>query len=189
MANSTHAAVTADLVLRNGPIWCGKAEGTVEALAVWQGKVLAAGRDADIAPLIGKATRVIDLKGRLATPRMNDSTCTCCRSGSTWTGSMPGRLLLRHAMHCSRRLRARQGDEAWRLGAGAGYDHTKLDTGAHPTRDELDRAVPDHPVMVVRACGHVSVFNSRALALVASMNPRRRRRAGSSRRRMAAQPA
>jgi predicted amidohydrolase YtcJ len=35
-------SVQADIVLRNGPIWCGREEGTVEALALWQGRVLAA---------------------------------------------------------------------------------------------------------------------------------------------------
>jgi predicted amidohydrolase YtcJ len=166
MANSTHAAVTADLVLRNGPIWCGKAEGTVEALAVWQGKVLAAGRDADIAPLIGKATRVIDLKGRLATPGLNDSHLHLLPLGLNmdWVDARPAVAPTRDALLAALAARAKvtkPGD--WVLARG--YDHTKLDTGAHPTRDELDRAVPDHPVMVVRACGHVSVFNSRALAL------------------------
>src|SRR5690606_32757765 len=46
-----------------------------------------------------------------------------------------------------------------------GYDQVKLDTGRHPTREDLDRAAPDHPVYLTRACGHVSIANSRALAL------------------------
>ncbi len=69
----TSFPVTADIVLRNGPIWCGRSEGVVEALALWQGRVLAAGRESEIAPLIGRTTRVIDLAGRLATPGLNDS--------------------------------------------------------------------------------------------------------------------
>ena len=66
-------AIQADIVLRNGPIWCGREEGVVEALAIFRDKVLAAGSDAEIKPLIGPKTRVIDLKGRLATPGLNDS--------------------------------------------------------------------------------------------------------------------
>ncbi|WP_439604288.1 amidohydrolase, partial [Shinella sp.] len=46
-----------------------------------------------------------------------------------------------------------------------GYDQVKLDTGRHPTREDLDRAAPDHPVYLTRACGHVSIANSRALEL------------------------
>jgi predicted amidohydrolase YtcJ len=46
-----------------------------------------------------------------------------------------------------------------------GYDQVKLDTGVHPTRADLDRAAPDHPVLVTRACGHVAIANSKALDL------------------------
>jgi predicted amidohydrolase YtcJ len=46
-----------------------------------------------------------------------------------------------------------------------GYDQFKLDVGRHPTREDLDSVAPDHPVLVVRACGHITICNSRALAL------------------------
>src|SRR3972149_8816285 len=35
----------------------------------------------------------------------------------------------------------------------------------HPTRQDLDEAVPAHPPVVKRVCGHMSVANSRALAI------------------------
>jgi len=34
-------ALCADTILFNGTIWCGYEAGTVEALAIWQGRVLA----------------------------------------------------------------------------------------------------------------------------------------------------
>lgn len=46
-----------------------------------------------------------------------------------------------------------------------GYDHFELDVKRHPHRTELDRAAPDNPVYIVRACGHLSVANSLALKL------------------------
>ncbi len=46
-----------------------------------------------------------------------------------------------------------------------GYDQTKLDVGRHPYREELDRAAPNNPVMLVRTCGHVAICNSQALKL------------------------
>ncbi|MFN4212146.1 MAG: amidohydrolase family protein, partial [Devosia sp.] len=84
-------SVQADIVLRNGPIWCGYEEGTVEALALWQGRVLATGSEAEIAGLIGAATRVIDLKGRLATPGLNDSHLHLISLGLTmdWVDAKP----------------------------------------------------------------------------------------------------
>ena len=64
-----NAAPTADLVLRNGAIWCGRNDGMAESVAVWQGRVLATGSDDAIAPLIGPSTRVIDLRRKVRDPR------------------------------------------------------------------------------------------------------------------------
>jgi predicted amidohydrolase YtcJ len=48
---------------------------------------------------------------------------------------------------------------------GWGYDHSKLAENRHPTRADLDEAVPNHPVMLTRACAHISVHNSKSLEL------------------------
>ena len=63
----------ADIVLKNGPIWCGRNEGITEAVAIWQGRILATGRESDIQAFVGPSTRIVDLDGRLATPGLNDS--------------------------------------------------------------------------------------------------------------------
>lgn len=159
-------SVQADIVLRNGPIWCGRTEGVVEALAIWQDKVLAAGRDSDIAGLIGPKTRVIDLKGRLATPGLNDSHLHLISLGLTmdWVDSRPEAAPTLEALLsgiAARAAKSKPGE--WILSRG--YDQTKLDVGRHPYREELDRAAPNNPVMVVRTCGHVAICNSRALEL------------------------
>lgn len=44
----------------------------------------------------------------------------------------------------------------------AGYDHSAL--GLHPTRHDLDEAVPDRPAIVMHFSHHQCVANSRALA-------------------------
>lgn len=156
----------ADIVLRNGPIWCGYEEGTVEALAIWQGRVLAAGRDAEIAPLVGPATRVIDLQGRLATPGLNDSHLHLISLGLTmdWVDSKPAVAPTLESLLdalSARAAKAKPGE--WIMSRG--YDQTKLDVGRHPYREELDRASPNNPVVLVRACGHIWICNSQALAL------------------------
>lgn len=159
-------AIQADIVLRNGPIWCGREEGVVEALAIWQDKVLAGGSDAEIKPLIGPKTRVIDLKGRLATPGLNDSHLHLVSLGMTmgWVDSKPEAAPTLEALLdaiAARAATAKPGE--WVLSRG--YDQTKLDTGRHPYREELDRAAPNNPVMLVRTCGHIAICNSEALRL------------------------
>ncbi|WP_349828088.1 amidohydrolase [Brevibacterium litoralis] len=46
---------------------------------------------------------------------------------------------------------------------GRGWDETALPEGRYPTRDDLDAAAPDHPVVLTRTCGHMYACNSLAL--------------------------
>src|SRR5262245_47985218 len=64
---------TADLVLRGGRVWAGKGLPAATAIAVKDGRVLAVGADVDVSPLVGPATRVVDLRGRLVVPGFNDA--------------------------------------------------------------------------------------------------------------------
>jgi predicted amidohydrolase YtcJ len=156
----------ADTVLRNGPIWCGRHDGIVEAVALWQDRILATGRDAEIASLIGPSTHVIDLQGRLATPGLNDSHLHLVALGlmMDWVDARPATAPTLEALLSGIKARAAQTSPGeWILARG--YDQTKLDVKRHPLREELDQVAPDHPVILVRTCGHISICNSRALAL------------------------
>ncbi|MEO1089364.1 MAG: amidohydrolase [Pseudomonadota bacterium] len=157
---------TADLVLRGGKIWCGLEEGVAQALAVFGGKVLATGDDADIAPLVGPRTRVVDLDGRLATPGLYDVHLHLLPLGLAMAevDLRPKVAPTLAAMLEAVRARAAAMPRgSWVLGRG--YDHFKLDVGRHPTRLELDSAAPDHPVLVTRTDGHLAIANSAALRL------------------------
>jgi predicted amidohydrolase YtcJ len=44
------------------------------------------------------------------------------------------------------------------------FDDESLREHRLPTREDLDRAVPDRPAVIYRYCGHVAVANSKALA-------------------------
>ena len=46
---------------------------------------------------------------------------------------------------------------------GQGYDHNHLTEHAHPTKELLDKAAPNNPVVIQHASGHMGVFNSAAL--------------------------
>jgi hypothetical protein len=158
--------VAADIVLTNGPVWCGRREGVAEAVALWQDRVLAVGRRSEIEGLIGRRTRVIDLAGRLATPGLNDSHLHLISLGVVmdWVDAKPAAAPTLQALLAAIGARAKQAKPGeWILARG--YDQTKLDVGRHPDRSELDSAAPDNPVMLVRTCGHISICNSRALAL------------------------
>ncbi|CQR45889.1 N-substituted formamide deformylase precursor [Paraliobacillus sp. PM-2] len=49
---------------------------------------------------------------------------------------------------------------------GYGYDDTLLSEKRHPTRFDLDKVSPNHPVFITHISGHLAVVNSKALELV-----------------------
>ncbi|MBB4092133.1 hypothetical protein GGQ79_000606 [Ochrobactrum pecoris] len=156
----------ADTIVYNGTIWCGYEEGTVEALAIWQGKVLATGTKDQVWSLKGDNTHLVDLKGRFATPGLNDAHLHLISVGLTlkWIDATPQAApTLQSLLDAIRDAAASTPPGAWIRARG--YDQTKLDVGRHPHKSELDAVAPNHPVMLVRACGHVSIFNSKAFEL------------------------
>ena len=165
--NGTSAAIVqADTVLLGGEVWCGLGLELAQAVALWGGRVLATGSDDDISPLIGPDTRVIDLAGRFVTPGLNDAHMHLIPYGTAMAevdlrpAAAPTLAALLDAVR-ARAATLPKGE--WVIGRG--YDHFKLDTGRHPYREELDQAVPDHPVYIVRTDGHLAVANSLALEL------------------------
>lgn len=66
----------------------------------------------------------------------------------------PGALAAAVAAHTARHPR-----KSWVVGVG--WDQS--DWGRYPTRQDLDAAVPDRPVVLYRACWHIVVANSCAL--------------------------
>ncbi len=157
--------VTADIILRNGAVWRGRRDGVADAIALWQGRVLATGSNDEIDALRGPQTEVIDLAGRLATPGLNDSHLHLISLGllSNWIDATPKAAPTLDHLLASIAARAQSVPKGeWVLARG--YDQTKLDVKRHPFREELDAVAPDHPVMLVRTCGHVAVCNSKGLA-------------------------
>ncbi len=47
---------------------------------------------------------------------------------------------------------------------GRGYDETSLAENRHPTREDLDRAAPFHPVRLIHRSGHAHALNSLGLS-------------------------
>lgn len=155
----------ADTILTGGRIFCGLREGFAEALAIRDGRVLHAGTAAEVTGLKGAGTRTIDLGGRLAIPGLNDAHMHLIPLGLGMqeiglradTGATGVGVILERIAAAART----RPPGTWIVGGG--YDHNELAERRHPTAQELDRVVPDHPVYIKRTCGHVAVANTRAL--------------------------
>src|SRR5699024_10656592 len=53
---------------------------------------------------------------------------------------------------------------------GWGWDDSKLEDKRNPTRWDLDKVAPNHPVILKRTCGHMAVVNSKALKISGIIN-------------------
>jgi predicted amidohydrolase YtcJ len=136
------------------------------AVAIRFGRVAAVGTDADALSWRGADVEVVDLRGRSIAPGLNDAHCHPIWVGLGLTSvncaSPPNRSVADIVGRVAERARATPVGE-WVLGRG--YDQARLVDQRHPTRQDLDAVSPNNPVLVVRACGHIAVANSRALAL------------------------
>lgn len=162
---------SADLVLRGGRVvTINDAQPETEALAIKGATILAIGTDEQIQNLIGPATRVIDLEGRLVIP-----------------GFIEGHghfLSLGNAMTVLDLTRARSWNEivaivgeavaeappgAWILGRG--WHQEKWDSPPEPAVEgspvhySLSVVSPDNPVLLGHASGHAAFANQRALEI------------------------
>jgi predicted amidohydrolase YtcJ len=159
---SEAASAAADLVLTGGDVytvdaarrWC-------EAIAIRGGRILAVGSSADVRPLIGPATEVYDLHGRMVVPGFQDAHIHPPPSGLEM---LRCDLSAAHSSEEYRRIigeYARSHPEApWILGSGWSMDSFP---GGTPTREALDDLVSDRPVMLMNRDGHGAWVNSRAL--------------------------
>jgi len=169
----------ADLVLTGGKILTlDPRSRTVQALAVRGDRLAALGRDDEIAHLIGPDTRRIDLRGRLAVPGLFDGHAHMDREGLKlrWP-SLAGARSIDDILQIVDGLVRRAAPGEWIVTMPIGepplYEGVP-DTLAEkrwPTRHDLDRVAPDHPVYIRAIWGHwrntlplVSIANTRALA-------------------------
>jgi predicted amidohydrolase YtcJ len=156
----------ADTILTGGKVFIGADEGLAEALALWKGKVLATGPAAEIDALRGPETRVIDLRGRMATPGLFEAHLHLLPLGLMMADVDVRPRFARTLDDLLKAIKAKADSlkpGEWVLARG--YDQFELDVKRHPDRSELDAAAPNNPVYLVRACGHISIVNSRALEL------------------------
>src|SRR2546430_12482125 len=83
-------SIGADLILTNGRIaTLDRQRPSASSVAVKEGRFLAVGSDADVMGHRSQTTRVIDLRGRVVIPGLNDSHLHVIRGGLTYMMELP----------------------------------------------------------------------------------------------------
>ena len=133
------------------------------AVAVSQGQIVAVGTDGDVGELIGSATEVVDLAGRLLVPGFQDAhvhppssglEMLRCNLSEAYDAREYERIVSEYA--------SANPEEPWVVGGGWSMD---IFPGGNPPKDVLDRVVPDRPVFLMSRDGHSAWVNSRALEI------------------------
>lgn len=173
---ATHGRDAPELILAHGTILTvDPADSVAQAIAVRDGKVLKLGSDAEILALAGPHTRVIDLRGRTATPGLIDSHAHVADGGTGLVTSIDLSDTNSIAAIVQRvRARAAQAKPGEWI-QGQGWDEAKLNEHRYVTAADLDAAAPNNPVWLEQTTGHYGVANSYALRLAkvsaATANP------------------
>jgi predicted amidohydrolase YtcJ len=151
---------TADLVLFNGKIvTVDDAFSIRQAIAIKDGRILAVGGN-ELRNQYS-AARTIDLRGRMVMPGFHDT--------HIHLGGHSRRYIDLNDTTSLKQLKEQVSAKAKELGpnewiTGGGWDEYHFTDGEKkPLRGDLDAAAPNNPVVLVRAGGHSSVGNSKAL--------------------------
>jgi predicted amidohydrolase YtcJ len=163
----TTSHTTPDLVLRNARFTTlDRAKPIASAVAIREGKFVAVGDDAEVVPLAGATTRVIDLKGRLVLPGLIDNHTHVVRGGLNFNMELrwDGVRSLADAMNMLRRQVAVTPPPQWVRVVG-GFTEQQFVEKRLPTIEELNAVAPDTPVFILHLYDR-ALLNAAALRVV-----------------------
>ncbi len=131
------------------------------AVAIARGRFLAVGSDEAVQKLATSTTVKLDLGGKTIVPGFIDAHTHPAEAGLLHLRQVD--CDLRSIGEIQRAIRERAAKTApgeWVLGFK--YDDTKTSDGRALTRQDLDAAAPEHPVLISHRGGHTAYVNARA---------------------------
>ncbi|MFJ3583439.1 amidohydrolase [Streptomyces sp. NPDC090127] len=153
----------ADLVFTHGPVHTGDPARTrAGSLAVTGERITAVGHD-DVRELIGPATEVVDLRGKVLLAGFQDAHIHPVFGGTELAEcDLTGTVGVADYLARIRAFADAHPDRPWITGGGWSMESFE---GGLPTRLLLDSVVPDRPVYLVNRDHHGAWVNTRALEL------------------------
>jgi predicted amidohydrolase YtcJ len=131
-----------------------------EAVAIRDGRFVAVGTSAEVRALAGPATRQVDLHGQTVVPGLADNHFHSIGGGP---GVDLSRARTIDEVLAAIRARAATTPAGQVIVTNSDWHEGQLKEQRLPYRSDLDRAAPDHPLVVVRG-GHEYILNSEALS-------------------------
>ena len=162
----TEARMTPDSILHNAKIATNGVPPFVEAVAMTDGKISAAGTDDEILRRRGPGTAVIDANGRTVIPGLNDSHMHPIRGGLNYNLELrwDGVPSLADALRMLKAQAVLTPPPQWVRVVG-GWTEFQFAERRMPTLDEINAAAPDTPVFVLHLYDR-AMLNGAALRAV-----------------------
>jgi predicted amidohydrolase YtcJ len=152
-----------ELILYNANVWTvNPRQPRAEALAISGGRFLAIGSNHEVLNLASGKAQKIDLAGNTVLPGFVDAHSHPAEAGLDHLRKVDCYLRsIAEIMAALRKRAAQTPPGQWVLGFK--YDDTKTSDNRPLTLQDLDSAIPDHPVLVEHRGGHTAWLNSLAL--------------------------
>src|SRR5713101_8142230 len=161
------ASAPADVILHHGKVTTlDRSNPTATAVAIRDGRFVRVGAGADVLPLAGSATKVIDLKGRRVLPGLIDNHLHIIRGGLSFNMELrwDGVRSLADAMEMLKRQVAVTPPPQWVRVVG-GFTEHQFTEKRLPTLQELNAIAPDTPVFLLHLYDR-ALLNAAALRTV-----------------------
>lgn len=155
----------ADLALKGGAIYTmDGARSWAQAVAIRDGRIAFVGLDKDLEAHVGPDTRVVDLKGRMVIPGLQDAHIHPISAGiEANTCDLNGLETVDQYVAKIKEYAETHPNEPWITGGG--WLMSAFGPGGIASRELIDAAVPDRPVVIASADGHTVWVNSKAMEL------------------------
>ncbi|MHA1596868.1 MAG: amidohydrolase [Candidatus Asgardarchaeia archaeon] len=146
------------LLIRNGKVYTLNGDDYLtDSILVFDGKVVALGRDADY--LKPHGVKVLDIKGRVILPAFIDSHTHFSEMGmNVGNLDLSNFKSIKDIVALIKEVADKRPEGEWIIGYN--WDESRLSEGRYINRSDIESATDIHPVILTRIDGHMAVINS-----------------------------
>ena len=162
-----------DIAFKNGVvITINEKDEIAEAVGIKGNKIVFVGSNLDLEKIINSETKVIDLAGKTLMPGFIDTHYHPILKGlfgndensAIINTSIENCKSIDDILNLVKKAVKTRKPGAWI--SMMGYDQNNILEKRHITLKELDQAAPNNPVQCMRTCGHICIYNSKALQFI-----------------------
>eukprot|EP01112_Ceratiomyxa_fruticulosa_P000026 TRINITY_DN0_c4_g1_i3.p1 TRINITY_DN0_c4_g1~~TRINITY_DN0_c4_g1_i3.p1 ORF type:complete len:578 (-),score=93.56 TRINITY_DN0_c4_g1_i3:100-1764(-) len=114
----------------------------------------------------GEWGKIVDLNGSFALPGLHDSHIHLFYTGRLAKSlNLKGVESIKHLQKLLKQYSTQHKFEKNEWIYGFGWEQDSMTENRYPSKEDLDTLEIDNPIVLSRACGHISVLNSKALSL------------------------